>query len=135
MASSALGTRGEDDILGLVLIPATVDRVTVPLLASGRFADGRGLVAALALGADGISMGTRFLCTQESPIHPTTKQRIVANDERSTQLIFRTMHNTARVARNEVSQKVREIEAAGGALHRRARPGVRAAWSARLRTR
>ena len=65
--------------------------------------------------ADGMSMG-RFLCTQESPIHPAIKQRIVANDERSTQLIFRTMHNTARVARNEVSQKVRDVEAAGGAF-------------------
>ena len=84
------------------------------MIASGGFADARGLVAALALGADGVNMGTRFLCTVESPIAWTVKQRIVANSELDTQLIFRTMHNTARVADNAVSRRVVEIEKAGG---------------------
>lgn len=108
------GHPGEDDVPGLILIPAAADKVQIPLIASGGFGDARGLVAALALGADAINMGTRFLCTQESPIHDAIKQQIVENDERSTDLIFRTMHNTARVARNAVSQEVLEIEARGG---------------------
>src|SRR2546421_3672010 len=71
------GHPGEDDIPGLVLIPATVRRLDIPMIASGGFADGRGLVAALALGADGINMGTRFLCTAEAPVHDRVKQAIV----------------------------------------------------------
>ena len=110
------GHPGEDDIPGLVLIPAAADALGIPIIASGGFGDGRGLVAALALGADGINMGTRFLCTRESPIHPRIKEQIVANDERATQLIFRTMRNTSRVARNSVSEKVVEIERGGGAF-------------------
>ncbi|MTD15977.1 nitronate monooxygenase [Nakamurella sp. YIM 132087] len=108
------GHPGEDDIPGLVLIPAAADALTVPIIASGGFADGRGLVAALALGAHGINMGTRFLATEESPIHPRIKQRIVEQDERDTRLIFRTMRNTARVARNSVSDEVVGIEGRGG---------------------
>jgi NAD(P)H-dependent flavin oxidoreductase YrpB (nitropropane dioxygenase family) len=108
------GHPGEDDIPGLVLIPAAADRITIPMIASGGFADARGLVAALALGADGINMGTRFLATEEAPIHRRVKEQIVANDERATDLIFRTMRNTARVARNAVSQEVLEIERRGG---------------------
>jgi NADH:quinone reductase (non-electrogenic) len=100
------GHPGEDDIGGLVLVPAAAARVKVPLLASGGFADGRGLVAALALGADGISMGTRFCATREAPIHDAVKQAIVANDERGTNLIFRKLRNTARVGRNSVSDQV-----------------------------
>jgi len=107
------GHPGEDDIPGLVLIPAAADAVTIPMIASGGFADGRGLVAALALGADGINMGTRFLCTEESPIHRRVKEQIVAADERQTELIFRTMRNTARVARNAVSLEVVEAERNG----------------------
>jgi nitronate monooxygenase len=83
------------------------------MIASGGFADGRGLVAALALGAEGINMGTRFMATRESPIHETVKQQIVANDERATDLIFRTMRNTSRVAKNEISQKVVAMEREG----------------------
>ena len=83
------------------------------MIASGGFADARGLVAALALGADGINMGTRFMCTKESPIHQAVKEKIVANDERSTDLIFRTMRNTSRVARNAVSQQVIALEKQG----------------------
>lgn len=104
------GHPGEDDIPGLILIPAAADKVKIPMIASGGFGDARGLLAALALGADGINMGTRFMCTKESAIHEKVKEQIVANDERATDLIFRTLRNTARVARNEVSQKVVAIE-------------------------
>ncbi|MGK2911711.1 MAG: NAD(P)H-dependent flavin oxidoreductase [Sphingobium sp.] len=107
------GHPGEDDIPGLVLIPAAADQIRVPILASGGFADGRGLVAALALGADGINMGTRFCATREAPIHEAFKQAIVANDERATDVIFRTYRNSARVARNAISQEVLRIEAEG----------------------
>jgi nitronate monooxygenase len=110
------GHPGEDDVPGLVLIPAAADKLTIPIIASGGFADGRGLVAALALGADAINMGTRFMCTVESPIHDNVKRRIVEADERQTDLIFRTMHNTARVARNAISQEVLEFERRGAAF-------------------
>ena len=109
------GHPGEDDIPGLILIPAAAEKVSIPMIASGGFGDARGLVAALALGAEGINMGTRFMCTVESPIHQRVKEQIVANDERATDLIFRTLHNTARVARNAVSREVVAIERKGGA--------------------
>lgn len=109
------GHPGEDDIPGLILIPAAADKVTVPMIASGGFGDARGLVAALALGAEGINMGTRFMCTVESPIHQRIKEQIVANDERATELIFRTLRNTSRVASNTVSREVVAIESKGGA--------------------
>jgi NAD(P)H-dependent flavin oxidoreductase YrpB (nitropropane dioxygenase family) len=109
------GHPGEDDIPGLILIPAAADKVKIPMLASGGFGDGRGLVAALALGADGINMGTRFCVTKEAPIPEAFKQQMVANDERATDLIFRTLHNTARVMKNAVSREVVEIERRGGA--------------------
>ncbi|WP_068090333.1 NAD(P)H-dependent flavin oxidoreductase [Novosphingobium rosa] len=107
------GHPGEDDIPGLILIPAAADKVKVPLLASGGFGDGRGLVAALALGAEGINMGTRFCATVEAPIHEAVKRMLVEQDERATDLIFRSYRNTARVARNGVSQAVREAEGRG----------------------
>lgn len=103
------GHPGEDDVPGLVLIPTTADKIKIPMIASGGIGDGRGLVAALALGADGINMGTRFCATQEAPIHSNIKQFIVENDERSTSLIFRGFKNTGRVARNKVSEEVLEI--------------------------
>jgi NAD(P)H-dependent flavin oxidoreductase YrpB (nitropropane dioxygenase family) len=103
------GHPGEDDIPGLVLIPATADKVKIPIIASGGFGDGRGLVAALALGAEGVNMGTRFCATKEAPIHDRVKQLLVDNDERGTNLIFRKLHNTARVGKNSVSDKVVEI--------------------------
>jgi len=103
------GHPGEDDIAGLILIPAAADKLKIPVVASGGFGDGRGLAAALALGAEGITMGTRFCATVEAPIHDNAKQLIVANDERGTNLIFRKLHNTARVAKNSVSDKVVEI--------------------------
>jgi NADH:quinone reductase (non-electrogenic) len=100
------GHPGEDDIPGLILIPAAADKVKIPMLASGGFGDGRGLVAALALGADGINMGTRFCATQEAQIHPNVKQAYIDNDERGTNLIFRSLKNTARVGKSEVSDEV-----------------------------
>jgi NADH:quinone reductase (non-electrogenic) len=109
------GHPGEDDVPGLVLIPCTADRLAIPFIASGGFGDARGLVAALALGADGINMGTRFMATKEAPIHPAVKQRLVESDERQTALIFRTLRNTARVHRNSVADKVIEIEHRPGA--------------------
>jgi nitronate monooxygenase len=109
------GHPGEDDIGGLILIPAAADKVKIPMIASGGFGDARGLVAALALGAEGINMGTRFMATVESCIHQKVKEQIVANDERQTNLIFRTLHNTARVAKNAVSDEVVAIERRGGA--------------------
>ncbi|MFN3312530.1 MAG: NAD(P)H-dependent flavin oxidoreductase [Hyphomonas sp.] len=109
------GHPGEDDIPNLILIPAAANKVKIPMLASGGFADARGLVAAIALGADGVNMGTRFCVTKEAPIHENFKQQMVANDERQTDLIFRTLHNTARVMRNKVSSEVVEIERKGGA--------------------
>lgn len=110
------GHPGEDDIGGLILIPAAADKVKVPLLASGGIGDGRGLAAALALGADGVNMGTRFCATVEAPIHEGIKQFIVDNDERATNLIFRKFHNTGRVARNSISDEVVEISAREGAV-------------------
>lgn len=107
------GHPGEDDIPGLILIPAAADKVTVPMLASGGFGDGRGLVAALALGADGINMGTRFCATVEAPIHDGIKQAMIANDERATELLFRSYRNTARVAKNSVATEAVRIEREG----------------------
>jgi NADH:quinone reductase (non-electrogenic) len=107
------GHPGEDDVPGLILIPAAADKIKIPMIASGGFGDARGLVAALALGAEGINMGTRFMATVESPIHENIKQQIVANDERATELIFRTMHNTSRVAKNVISTQVVAMEREG----------------------
>ena len=89
------GHPGEEDVTCLVLIPAAVQKLKIPVVASGGFADGRGLAAALALGAEGINMGTRFMVTQEAPIHQNIKQKIVEMDERQTSLIFRSFRNTA----------------------------------------
>jgi nitronate monooxygenase len=118
------GHPGEDDIPGLILIPAAADKVKVPMLASGGFGDGRGLAAALALGAEGINMGTRFCATVEAPIHETIKQFIVANDERATNLIFRRFHNTSRVAKNSVSDQVVAISQQPEAVFEDIRPFV-----------
>lgn len=108
------GHPGEQDIGGLVLFPAAADALAVPVVASGGIADGRGLAAALVLGCDGVNMGTRFMATQEAPIHQGIKDKIVEMDETQTQLIFRSYRNTARVYRNSIAEKVAEIEAAGG---------------------
>ena len=104
------GHPGEDDIGLIVLLPATVDAVDVPVIASGGMADGRSLVAALALGADAVNMGTRFCATVEAKIHENVKRKIVENTERDTVLVGRTLRNTARVARNAISEQVAEIQ-------------------------
>lgn len=104
------GHPGEDDVGGLVLFPAAARQVKVPLLASGGIADGRGLAAALVLGAEGVNMGTRFCATREAPIHEGIKQALVRAGERDTNLIFRTLHNTGRVLKNSVSDQVVALE-------------------------
>lgn len=109
------GHPGEDDIGGLVLVPAAADKIEIPIIASGGIADARGLVAALALGADAVNMGTRFVATAESPIHENIKRQIVANTERSTNVVFRKFRNSARVAKNAVSDEIIEIEKREGA--------------------
>lgn len=108
------GHPGEDDIAGLVLIPAAANKITIPMIASGGFADARGLVAALALGADGINMGTRFMCTVESSIHQNVKDAIVASTELDTELLFRPLRNTSRVYSNAVAREAVEILDRGG---------------------
>ena len=107
------GHPGEDDIPGLILIPAAADKLAIPIIASGGIGDARGLVAALALGADGVNMGTRFCATVEAPLHVNFKAKMVENDERGTNLVFRTMHNTARVAKNTVSDEIVRLEKGG----------------------
>ncbi|WP_340589121.1 nitronate monooxygenase family protein [Erythrobacter alti] len=118
------GHPGEDDIPGLILIPAAADKVKIPMLASGGIGDGRGLAAALALGADGINMGTRFCATKEAPIHEDVKRFLVENDERATNLIFRQFRNTGRVARNSVSEEVVQIGNRPGAEFAEVQPLV-----------
>lgn len=119
------GHPGEEDISGLVLIPAAVSRLSIPVIASGGIADGYGLAAALALGAEGVNMGTRFCATQEAPIHEAIKQALVDADERDTRLIFRSFRNTARVLRNAISEEVVSLERReGGVTFEEIRPLV-----------
>ena len=106
----AAGHPGEDDVPSLILIPLTRDAINIPIIASGGFADGRGLVAALGLGADGMNMGTRFVATREAPVHRNVKQTLVDHGELDTKLIMRTLRNTERVINNPVVEKVLEIE-------------------------
>lgn len=118
------GHPGEDDTPGLILIPAAVRALKIPVIASGGIGSGAGMAAALALGAEGINMGTRFLCTREAPVHDEIKQALVRASERDTNLIFRTMHNTARVLKNAISDEVVAIERRGGAKFEDVRPLV-----------
>jgi nitronate monooxygenase len=104
------GHPGEDDVPGLVLIPGAARKLQIPIIASGGIADGAGMAAALALGADGVNMGTRFMLTREAPVHPAIKERLVAAGEKDTALIFRSFRNTARVFNNEVARQVRTLE-------------------------
>jgi NADH:quinone reductase (non-electrogenic) len=108
------GHPGEDDVTNMILLPLAARRLKIPFLASGGIGDGRGLAAALAMGADGINMGTRFMVTQEAPIHQKVKQRMVDASELDTALIYRSLRNTARVFKNSVAEKVMEIEARDG---------------------
>lgn len=107
------GHPGEDDVPNLILIPAAVSALEIPVIASGGIGDGRGMAAALALGAQGINMGTRFMCTREAPIHDKVKQALLQASERDTNLMFRTMHNTARVFKNAISDEVVKLERGG----------------------
>ena len=102
------------DVTNMILLPLAARRLQIPFLASGGIGDGRGLAAALAMGADGINMGTRFMVTQEAPIHQKVKQRMVDASELDTALIYRSLRNTARVFKNSVAEKVMEIEARDG---------------------
>lgn len=109
------GHPGDDDVPGLVLIPAAARQLSIPVIASGGLATGSGLVAALALGASAVNMGTRFMATDEAPIHQNVKQQIVENTERDTVLVFREFRNTARVARNAISEEIADISRKAGA--------------------
>lgn len=100
------GHPGEDDVPGLVLIPLAAKALTIPVIASGGIGDGRGMAAALALGAEGVNMGTRFCATKEAPIHENVKNALLKASERETSLIFRTLRNTGRVLKNAVSDEV-----------------------------
>ena len=104
------GHPGEDDVPGLVLIPAAVKALQIPVVASGGIGTGAGMAAALSLGAQGVNMGTRFMCTVEAPVHDDVKRALMRSGERDTNLIFRTMHNTARVLKNAISDEVVAIE-------------------------
>jgi len=105
------GHPGEDDVTSLILIPRAKDALNIPIVSSGGFGDGRGLVAALALGAAGMNMGTRFVAVKECPIHDNVKQAIVEASETDTRLLMRSLRNTARFLKNENTEKVAEIEA------------------------
>lgn len=110
------GHPGEDDVTSLILIPRAKDELKIPVIASGGFADGRGLVAALALGAEGINLGTRFVCTVEASVHEKIKQRLLEAKETDTMLVERTLKNTIRVLRNPHAEKVLEMEKGGATL-------------------
>jgi len=109
------GHPGEDDVPGLILLARAAEELKIPFVASGGMGNARSLVAALALGADGINMGTRFMATVEAPVHPNVKQALLTADELSTRLIMRPLRNTERVLTNAAVEKVREIEKEKGA--------------------
>lgn len=110
------GATGMEDIATSVLVPALVDVAKVPVLAGGGFADGRGLIAALALGAEGIVMGTRFLATKECPIHPNYKEWLLKATERDTTLVMRSLQNTHRVLKSRLTEELLKMEARGASL-------------------
>ncbi len=104
------GHPGEDDIPNMILLPRAAEELTIPFVSSGGMADARSLVASLALGADGMNMGTRFIATKEAPVHPNVKQALVDADELQTRLIMRPLRNTERVLNNKAVEKVLAIE-------------------------
>ncbi len=109
------GHPGEDDIPNMILLPRAADELEIPFVSSGGMADGRSLVASLAMGADGMNMGTRFIATQEAPVHDNVKAAIVAASELDTRLIMRPLRNTERVLTNEAVEQILEIEREKGA--------------------
>lgn len=110
------GHPGEEDVTSLILVQLVSRWLKVPVIAAGGFVDGRGLVAALALGAEGVMMGTRFLATKEAPVHPQVKQRLLQAKETDTVLVQRSIRSTLRVLRNRASEKVLELEKEGVGL-------------------
>jgi len=110
------GHPGMDEVTTLIMVPATVDAVSIPVVAGGGFADGRGLVAALALGADAVLMGTRFMATKECRGHPGWKEWLVNATEADTAYLMKSIKNPQRVVKNAVSAKVAEMEAQGATL-------------------
>ena len=111
------GHPGEEDVTSLILIPLTADAVEIPVIASGGFGDGRGLVAALALGAEAVNMGTRFMATKEAPGHARVKELLITASERDTVLLLRSFRNTMRALRNRTAEKVLELEKQGADIH------------------
>ena len=109
------GHPGEDDIPNFILLPRAADELKIPFVASGGMADGRSLVAALAMGAEGMNMGTRFIATKEAPVHENVKQAIVAASELDTRLVMRSLRNTERVLTNPAVERLIEKEKALGA--------------------
>jgi len=109
------GHPGEDDIPNFILLPRAADELAIPFVASGGMADGRSLVAALALGAEGINLGTRFIATQEAPVHDRVKEALLAATELDTKLVMRPLRNTERVLSNAAADRLLEKEAALGA--------------------
>jgi NAD(P)H-dependent flavin oxidoreductase YrpB (nitropropane dioxygenase family) len=109
------GHPGEDDIPNMILLPRAADELKIPFVASGGMADGRSLVAALSMGADGINMGTRFIATKEAPVHENVKKAIVAASELDTRLIMRPLRNTERVLKNAAVERLIEKEKTLGA--------------------
>ena len=123
------GHPGEDDVPNFILLPRAAEELKIPFVASGGMADGRSLVAALALGADGMNMGTRFIATKEAPVHENVKQALVAASELDTRLVMRPLRNTERVLKNAARRPP-----AGDRRRRRwARPQVRGHPSRRSR--
>lgn len=110
------GHPGPDDTGSLVLVRATVEAVKIPIIAGGGFADAQGLVAALALGADGVLMGTRFMATKECPAHPKFKEWLISAKETDTLITQRSIRAPARNLRNELALKVLEMEKKGATL-------------------
>jgi NADH:quinone reductase (non-electrogenic) len=109
------GHPGEDDVPNFILLPRAAEELAIPFVASGGMADGRSLVAALALGAEGMNMGTRFIATKEAPVHENVKRAIVAASELDTRLVMRPLRNTERVLRNDAVDRLLEKERALGA--------------------
>lgn len=108
------GHPGEDDVTNLVLLPAAYARLSIPMIASGGIGTGRQMAAAMSLGAEAVSMGSRFVATREAPVHDNMKNAMVGADETQTTLIFRTLKNTARVYKNEVTRQVLDVEVRPG---------------------
>ena len=100
------GHPGEDDVPNFILLPRAAEELTIPFVASGGMADGRSLVAALALGADGMNMGTRFIATKEAPVHDNVKQALLAASELDTRLVMRPLRNTERVLNNAATERL-----------------------------